>query len=107
VTFWKTFGAALLLAAATAARSGETPIDVVAGKPGVFIHLDASGRKNLAVAGGTSPGLGRQPERRAALPSGRLPPMPAFREYPLGRGECFEPAVWRAGRRPFSADLGG
>jgi hypothetical protein len=95
VTFWKTFGAALLLAAATAARSGETPIDVVAGKAGVFIHLDASGRKNLAVSAGTVAIVWE--DNRSGAPRCHLGVKTAdagvFREYPLGRGECFEPAV--------------
>lgn len=84
--------AALLLALLSATALAE-PIDVA--PAGAWHHLDASGRQSLALAG----------ERVALVWEDSRDGAPrcylglksasetAFREYPLGRGECFEPSV--------------
>lgn len=95
MTAGSVFGAALLLAAALPAWGAETPIDVVTGKAGVFIHLDASGRKNLALSGDATALVWE--DNRGGAPRCRLGVKTAdagvFREYALGQGECFEPSV--------------
>ncbi len=84
--------AALLLALVSATALAE-PIDVA--PAGAWHHLDASGRQSLALAG----------DRVALVWEDSRDGMPrcylglktladtAFHEYPLGRGECFEPSV--------------
>jgi hypothetical protein len=91
----KFVGTALLLATTLPAWAAEAPIDIVTGKAGVFIHLDASGRKNLAVSEGSvaivwEDNRGGAPRCQLGLKSADAA---TFREYPLGKGECFEPAV--------------
>lgn len=71
------------------------PLDVIPATPGAFPHLDASGRKALAVSGGVialawEDSRSGQPTCRLAV-KGRQDP--AFREFTFGRGECFEPAL--------------
>ncbi|OYY93063.1 MAG: hypothetical protein B7Y41_13175 [Hydrogenophilales bacterium 28-61-23] len=74
---------------------GETVREIAAAKPGVFHHLDASGRNNLAVSG-ASVGLVWE-DNRAGAPGCYLALKPGgsseFREFPFGQGECFEPAL--------------
>lgn len=70
-------------------------VEVAAGGAGVFHHLDASGRRALAVSGQRLALVwedNRSGAPRCYLALGRLD-EPAFREYPFGRGECFEPAL--------------
>ncbi|HRH81294.1 MAG TPA: hypothetical protein PLW81_09635 [Thiobacillaceae bacterium] len=89
--------AGLLLGLAAPAAQAQwqfgPAVDVAVG--GVFHHLDASGRRALAVSGRRL-GLVWEDNRSGAprcyLALGRTD-GPAFREYPFGRGECFEPAV--------------
>jgi hypothetical protein len=70
-------------------------LDVVVGKPGVFIHLDASGRKSLALSGDIV-ALAWE-DNRDGMPRCRLGLKrvgdTAFRQHEVGRGECFEPAL--------------
>ena len=71
------------------------PLDVATGKPGTFIHLDASGRKSLAVAGDGAAlvwedNRGGPPRCHLGL---KLTGEAGFRTWELGRGECFEPGV--------------
>jgi hypothetical protein len=99
----KTFTALLtplagLLAALLALSSPRVEadaIDVVVGKPGVFIHLDASGRKSLALSGDIV-ALAWE-DNRDGMPRCRLGLKrvgdTAFRQHTVGRGECFEPAL--------------
>lgn len=95
MTIVKAFGAVLLLAVTFPARGDETPIDVVTGKAGVFIHLDASGRKNLALSGNAAALVWE--DNRSGAPRCHLgvktAEAAAFREFPLGQGECYEPAI--------------
>jgi len=87
-------GAAAGLALLAALARAE-PIDVAAGGPGVFLHLDASGRKSLA-ASGDWVALAWEDNRsggpRCRLALKRIGDT-TFRHHELGRGECFEPAV--------------
>jgi hypothetical protein len=80
----------LLLAASTVAAA---PIDVA--PAGAYHHLDASGRQSLALAGGQVALVWE--DSRGGAPRCYLGlkgvAATAFREYPLGRGECFDPAV--------------
>jgi hypothetical protein len=99
----KTFAALLtplagLLAALltlSSPRVEADAIDVVVGKPGVFIHLDASGRKSLALSGDIV-ALAWE-DNRDGMPRCRLGLKrvgdTAFRQHEVGRGECFEPAL--------------
>ena len=77
------------------ATAGNGPLDVVAGGAGLFIHLDAAGRRHLAVSG-DSVALSWE-DNRGGVPRCHLGLKGAadavFRDFPLGRGECFEPAV--------------
>ena len=95
MTSGKVFGAALILAAALPVWGAVTPIVVVTGKAGIFIHLDASGRKNLALSGGEVAIVWE--DNRSGAPRCHLgvkaDDAGAFREFPLGRGECFEPSI--------------
>lgn len=85
----------LFLAISFAAQSADSTIDVIAGKAGVFIHLDATGRKSLAVSAGTA-ALAWE-DNRGGAPACHVGLKPAdstaFLEYAMGRGECFEPSV--------------
>jgi hypothetical protein len=87
----------LLLSSAVscAAPAADTPIDVAAAGPGAFIHLDASGRKSLALSGGLVALVWE--DDRSGAPRCHLglkgPGDAAFRSWALGRGECFAPAV--------------
>ena len=83
----------LVLAVFSAAAATAAPIDVA--PAGTFHHLDASGRQSLALAGGQvalvwEDSRGGAPRCYLGLKAGA---ETAFREYPLGRGECFDPAV--------------
>lgn len=87
--------AALLLAAASPGRAAEPVIDVAAGEAGVFIHLDAAGRRNLALSGETAALVWE--DNRDGAPRCRLGikarHAAGFRHFTYGTGECFEPAV--------------
>ena len=89
------FACLAFLAASLPARSVEMPIDVVAGAAGAFIHLDATGRRGLALSGGTAALVWE--DNRSGAPACHVGIKPAeasaFSEYAMGRGECFEPAV--------------
>lgn len=83
---------ALWMALAAVATAAE-PIDVA--PAGAFHHLDASGRQSLALASGQvalvwEDSRGGVPRCYLGLKGGA---ETVFREYPLGRGECFDPAV--------------
>ena len=83
-------GLSLVLTAATAAAAA---IEVA--PAGVYHHLDASGRSSLALAGGLVALVWE--DSRSGAPRCYLglkaAAEPAFREFPLGQGECFEPGV--------------
>ncbi len=85
--------AGMLCCAAWPAQSAEMVSDISAAKPGVFHHLDASGRNNLAVSGARvalvwEDNRSGAPGCYLALQNGG-----AFHEFPFGQGECFEPAI--------------
>ena len=87
-------GAAAALALLAALARAE-PIDVAAGGPGVFPHLDASGRKSLAASGDWVALVwedNRLGEPRCHLGL-KTAGASSFRTFSLGRGECFEPGV--------------
>jgi hypothetical protein len=73
----------------------DTPVDIAAAKPGVFHHLDASGRKAIAVADGRLAIAWEDNRSGAPACHVALKPTPAagFREFSFGQGECFEPAL--------------
>jgi hypothetical protein len=83
-----------LLCAALPAHSTDSATDITVAKPGVFHHLDASGRNNLAVSGG-SVGIVWEDNRSGApgcylaIKSGSRD----FREFSFGQGECYEPTI--------------
>lgn len=86
---------ALLAILPVLAASGAIadPIDVA--PTGIYHHLDASGRQSLALAGGQvalawEDSRAGSPRCYLGLKAGA---EPGFREYPLGHGECFDPAV--------------
>jgi len=87
--------AAILLSTALPAQSADAVSEIAAAKPGVFHHFDASGRNSLAVSG-ASVALVWEDNRGGAagcylaLKNGG---ESAFREFPFGQGECFEPAI--------------
>lgn len=89
------FLAAALCSAALSAHSVDSVSEIAVAKPGVFHHLDASGRNSLAVAG-ASVGLVWE-DNRSGAPGCYLALKGAgangFREFPFGQGECFEPAI--------------
>jgi hypothetical protein len=89
------FLAAALCSPALSAHSVESVSEIAAARPGVFHHLDASGRNSLAVSG-TSVGLVWE-DNRSGAPGCYLALKGAgangFREFPFGQGECFEPAI--------------
>jgi len=89
------FLATALCSAALSAHSVDSISEIAAAKPGVFHHLDASGRNSLAVAG-ASVGLVWE-DNRSGAPGCYLALKGAgangFREFPFGQGECFEPAI--------------
>lgn len=69
------------------------PIDIAAAKPGVFHHLDASGRNAMAVSGNKvaitwEDNRSGAPQCRVAV--GR---PPAMREFRFGQDNCFEPGI--------------
>ena len=83
---------ALALSAAAVAAAAA-PIDVA--PTGAYHHLDASGRQSLALGGGQvalvwEDSRSGAPRCWLGLKTGA---ETAFREYPLGKGECFDPAV--------------
>lgn len=84
--------AAFLLALLSATALAE-PIDVA--PAGAWHHLDASGRQSLALAGSQVALVWE--DSRSGAPRCYLglknAAETAFREYPLGRGECFDPSV--------------
>lgn len=69
--------------------------EVAAAKPGVFHHLDASGRNSLAVSGASVALVWE--DNRSGAPNCYLAVQGGganvFREFPFGQGECFEPAI--------------
>lgn len=81
-----------LLLMSPVAFAGD-PIEVA--PAGAYHHLDASGRQSLALAGGQVAVVWE--DSRAGVPRCYLGLKTAseasFREYPLGQGECFDPAV--------------
>ena len=74
------------------------PSDAQPKQPGVFHHLDASGRSSLAVSG-NSVGLVWEDNRSGApgcylaLKSDDSNKPHPFHEFRFGQGECFEPAI--------------
>ncbi len=83
---------ALFLALAAVAAVAD-PIDVA--PAGIYHHLDASGRRSLALSGGQvalvwEDSRSGSPRCYLGLKAGV---ETGFREYPLGKGECFDPAV--------------
>lgn len=87
--------AGFLCCAALPALGAESVSEIAAAKSGVFHHLDASGRNNLAVSGGSvalvwEDNRSGAPGCYLALTGGAANP---FREFPFGQGECFEPAI--------------
>jgi len=89
------FLAAALCSAALSAHSVDSISEIAVAKPGVFHHLDSSGRNSLAVAG-ASVGLAWE-DNHSGAPGCYLALKGAgangFREFPFGQGECFEPAI--------------
>jgi len=91
--------AALLLAlpalSATAQWQFGTPVEVAPARPGVFHHLDASGRQALAVSGDQVALVWE--DNRSGQPGCWLGIKPRggdrFRESGFGRGECFGPGI--------------
>lgn len=87
--------AGLLCCAVLPAFGAEGVSEIATAKAGVFHHLDASGRNNLAVSG-SSVALVWEDNRSGApgcylaLKGGAAN---TFREFPFGQGECFEPAI--------------
>ncbi|MDD5388137.1 MAG: hypothetical protein PHD37_02255 [Gallionellaceae bacterium] len=84
------FAVFLALAAVAAVAA---PIDVA--PMGIYHHLDASGRRNLALAGGQvalvwEDSRSGSPRCYLGLKAGG---ETTFREYSLGHGECFDPVV--------------
>jgi hypothetical protein len=77
------------------AHSMDAINEVAAAKTGVFHHLDASGRNNLAVSGANVAMVWE--DNRSGAPGCYLAIKnvddKAFREFPFGQGECFEPAI--------------
>ncbi len=95
MNFHALLGFVLLAANALPVLCAESPIDVVAGKTGTFIHLDASGRKNLACSGHAvalvwEDNRGGAPRCHLGLKSAG---SATFREHVFGKGDCFEPSV--------------
>lgn len=84
--------ACLALPAWAGWQFGEA-IDIAPAKPGVYHHLDASGRSALAVSGGKV-GIAWEDNRSGAaqchVAIGR---PPAMREFQFGRADCFEPGI--------------
>lgn len=98
VTSWVTSWAGL---PADAHASETAIIEIAPAQTGVFHHLDASGRKHLALSG-TSVGLvwednrGGAPGCYLALQSGATQTFTEkqpFKEFAFGQGECYEPAI--------------
>ncbi len=87
--------ACTLLCTAFAARSADTVYQITPVQTGVFHHLDASGRNNLAISGGSVALVWE--DNRTGAPACYLAVKTstsnAFREYSFGHGECFEPAI--------------
>ncbi|NWG87370.1 MAG: exo-alpha-sialidase [Hydrogenophilaceae bacterium] len=73
----------------------DAPIALAAAKAGVFHHLDASGRKAIAVADGRVAIAWE--DNRNGTPTCHVALRPdsaaGFREFSFGQGECFEPAL--------------
>jgi hypothetical protein len=93
---WLGHLALLLLVGQTQAQWRFDPaLDVAAPAGKVFQHLDASGRKALAVSGGTV-GIVWEDDR-TGMPRCYLaikrPEQDAFSERSLGQGECYAPAI--------------
>lgn len=95
---WRRWAApwlALVSLAAQAQWQFGAPMDVAVGGPGVFHHLDASGRRALAVSAGLwalawEDNRDGQPRCHLALGKDDGTPLQTFG---YGQGECFEPAV--------------
>ena len=85
------------------ARGADSPIDVATAKPGSFIHMEGTGRRSLALSG-VSVGLAWEDDRGGA-PACHVAVKPAgaaaFREFAMGRGECFEPSISAADAERF------
>jgi hypothetical protein len=86
---------ACLLTLAGPIQAMDDVIDIAAARPGVFHHLEASGRSSLALAGDAvalvwEDNRSGSPGCYLALRTG---PAQSFREFSFGRGECFEPAI--------------
>lgn len=70
-------------------------VEIAAARAGVFHHLEAAGRKSLALAGDAvalvwEDNRSGSPGCYLALRTG---PAQSFREFSFGRRECFEPAI--------------
>lgn len=97
--------AGLLLAALALAMpaAAESVIELAAARAGVFHHLDASGRRALAVAG-ERVGLVWEDNRDGAPAchfASKTTAETGFREFRFGTGECFEPAIAADGADAF------
>ncbi len=84
-----------ILALALPARGADAPIDVVAGGSSTFVHLDATGRRSLAVSADAVALVWE--DNRGGAPGCHVGVKAAdsavFRAHAMGKGECFEPAV--------------
>jgi hypothetical protein len=87
--------AALLLATAGPLRAMDDVVEIAAARPGVFHHLDASGRNSLALAGDAVALVWE--DNRSGAPGCYLAlqsdAAAGFREFGFGEGECYEPAI--------------
>ncbi len=86
-------GLLAVLLALAAVAAAAAPIDVA--PTGLYHHLDASGRQSLALAGGQvalvwEDSREGSPRCYLGLKAGG---ETRFREYLLGKGECFDPVV--------------
>jgi hypothetical protein len=87
--------AVLWTALAQAQWQWGPPVDLAGPKAGVFHHVEASGRRNVAVSAGTvavtwEDNRSGAPHCYLAL---RAPGAGSFREYGFGQGECYEPGI--------------
>jgi hypothetical protein len=82
-------------AAAHAQWEWGAPVDLAVPRAGVFHHVEASGRRNVAVSAGTvavtwEDNRTGSPHCYLAL---KAPDANDFQEYGFGQGECYEPGV--------------
>ncbi len=86
---------ACLLTPAGPIQAMDDVIEIAAARAGVFHHLEASGRKSLALTGGAVALVWE--DNRSGAPGCYLAiqtgPAQTFREFSFGQGECYEPAI--------------